>query len=169
MRRFSKIEGRPSILEKWTAELFVIRMIFYNHQSPVRWFSKIEGRPIRRSSEIEGRPSFLEKWTAELFLIGMIFCNHQSPVGCFSKIEGRPSILEKLRRPAKMNLSRPQKVKMMLLKKSIVPNPYWYELFAKKRIKIGQIWPRQLHFWSTPAYRGSPPCAIFPYPDNKEI
>ena len=30
IRRFSKIEGRPSILEKCTSKLFVIRMIFYN-------------------------------------------------------------------------------------------------------------------------------------------
>ena len=56
------------------------------------------------------------------------------------------------------------------------------DFFAKqKRIKIGLIWPLQLHFWSTDAYRGSPPYAIqcpyiyiyiyiyiFPIPDTKK-
>ena len=53
-------------------------------------------------------------------------------------------------------------------KKSLSPIPSENVLFAKKRIKIGKIWPLQLHFWSTHAYRGSPPYAIFPIPDSKK-
>ena len=65
-------------------------------------------------------------------------------------------------------LPDPQKMKIRSQKKSLSPNPSEHELFAKKRIKIGKIWPLQLHFWSTDAYRGSPPYAIFPLPDTKK-
>ena len=53
-------------------------------------------------------------------------------------------------------------------KKSLSPIPSENVLFAKNRIKIGKIWPLQLHFWSTHAYRGFPPYAIFPIPDTKK-
>ena len=65
-------------------------------------------------------------------------------------------------------LPDPQKMKIWSQKKSIFPNPSEHGLFAKKRIKIGKIWPLQLHFWSTDAYMGSPPYAIFPIPDTKK-
>ena len=53
-------------------------------------------------------------------------------------------------------------------KKRLSPNPYWYGLFAKKRIQIGQIWPLgpNLHF--TGAYRGSPPCTLSQHPNSRE-
>ena len=65
-------------------------------------------------------------------------------------------------------LPDPQKMKIWSQKKSLSPNPSEHGLFAKKRIKIGKIWPLQLHFWSTDAYMGSPPYAIFPIPDTKK-
>ena len=42
------------------------------------------------------------------------------------------------------------------------------DFLQKNCIKIGLVWPQQLHFWSTGAYRGSPPYAIFPLPDTKK-
>ena len=62
----------------------------------------------------------------------------------------------------------PKKVEMKSPKKSLSSIPSENVLFAKNRIKIGKIWPLQLHFWSTDAYRGSPPYAIFPIPDTKK-
>ena len=62
----------------------------------------------------------------------------------------------------------PKKVKMSAQKKSISPKTSELGRFAKNRIKIGLIWPRQLHFWSTDAYRGFPPYAIFPISDTKK-
>ena len=47
-------------------------------------------------------------------------------------------------------------------------NPYCHVLFAKNGVQIGQIlllWP---HFYFTSAYRGSPPCTLSHYPDNRE-
>ena len=62
----------------------------------------------------------------------------------------------------------PKKVKMRCQQKSLSPIQSGHEPFAKKRIKIGLIWPLQLHFWSTDAYRGFPLCAIFPIPDTNQ-
>ena len=48
------------------------------------------------------------------------------------------------------------------------PNPYCHELLAKNGVQIGQIlllWPN-LYF--TSGYRGSPPCTLSHYPDNRE-
>ena len=47
-------------------------------------------------------------------------------------------------------------------------NPYCHVLFAKNGVQIGQIlllWP---HLYFTSAYRGSPPCTLSHYPDNRE-
>ena len=47
-------------------------------------------------------------------------------------------------------------------------NPYWHGLYAKNGVQIGQIlllWP---HLYFTSAYRGSPPCTLSHYPDNRE-
>ena len=76
--------------------------------------------------------------------------------------------LEKWRSLRKKVSLTPQKVEMRSPKKSLSPIPSENVLFAKKRIKIGKIWPLQLHFWSTGAYRGSPPYAIFPIPDTEK-
>ena len=48
------------------------------------------------------------------------------------------------------------------------PNPYCHVLLAKNGAQIGQIlllWPN-LYF--TSGYRGSPPCTLSHYPDNRE-
>ena len=74
---------------------------------------------------------------------------------------GAPLNFGKTPKSWKKSFSRPKKVTMRPPKKSLFPNPYNQVLFAKKRIKIGQIWLWQVRFWSTSAYRGSPPCAIF--------
>ena len=63
----------------------------------------------------------------------------------------------------------PKKVKIGAPKKRLSPNPCWQGRYAKNRVQNGQIWPLQLHFWSTDAYRGFPPHAIFPLQVNKEI
>ena len=76
--------------------------------------------------------------------------------------------LEKWRSLRKKVSLTPKKVEMRSPKKSLSPIPSENVLFAKNRIKIGKIWPLQLHFWSTDAYRGSPPYAIFPIPDTKK-
>ena len=53
-------------------------------------------------------------------------------------------------------------------KKSLSPNPYWHVLFAKNGVQIGQIWPLWPHQYFTAGYRGSPPCTLSQYPDNRE-
>ena len=53
-------------------------------------------------------------------------------------------------------------------KKRHLPNPYWFGLFAKKRIKIAQIWPLWRHLHFTAAYMGSPPCTLSQHPNIKE-
>ena len=42
-------------------------------------------------------------------------------------------------------------------------------LFAKKQVEFGVLWPQERRFWKWHAYRGFPPYAIFPNPDNREI
>ena len=63
----------------------------------------------------------------------------------------------------------PKKVKIWPQKKSLFPNPLGHVHFAKNQVKFGIFWPLEPHLQSTAAYRGSPPCAIFHNPDNKEI
>ena len=53
-------------------------------------------------------------------------------------------------------------------KKRHFPNPYWFGLFAKKRIQIAQIWPLWRHLHFTAAYMGSPPCTLSQHPNIKE-
>ena len=71
--------------------------------------------------------------------------------------------------PPKKGLSDPQKSEIESPKKSLVSKQPRYVHFAKKQVQFGQFWPQEPHFWSTDAYRGSPPCAIFHNPDNREI
>ena len=104
----------------------------------------------------------------------VVFQNWGAPAPQFRKgapqfCKGAPQFQKNLQTLWKIAFSRPQKVIFRSIKKVFPPNPYGHGLFAKKRIKIGKFWPWQSHFWSTSAYRGSPPCAIFLYPDNKEI
>ena len=62
----------------------------------------------------------------------------------------------------------PQKSENEVPQKSLSPNPLWHVHFAKNQVQFGIFWPLEPHFWSTPPYRGSPPCAIFPIPDTKK-
>ena len=62
----------------------------------------------------------------------------------------------------------PQKSENEVPQKSLSPNPLWHGHFAKNQVQFGIFWPLEPHFWSTPPYRGSPPCAIFPIPDTKK-
>ena len=78
----------------------------------------------------------------------------------FRKLRGAPQFSETTKELKKLTFPGPKKW-LWGPKKSIFPNPYCQVLFAKNSIKIGQIWPWQVRFWSTSAYRGSPPCAIF--------
>ena len=71
--------------------------------------------------------------------------------------------------PPKKGLSDPQKSENESPKKSVVSKQLRYVHFAKNQVQFGQFWPQEPHFWSTDAYRGSPPCAIFHNPDNREI
>ena len=52
--------------------------------------------------------------------------------------------------------------------KSHSPNPYWYGLFAKNRVQIGQIWPLWPNIHFTGPYRGSPPCTLSQHPNSRE-
>ena len=81
----------------------------------------------------------------------------------------RSTILEKRYTLRKKVSLTPKKVKMWAQKKSLVSKQPRYVHFAKKQVQFGQFWPREPHFWSTDGYRGSPPCAIFHNPDNREI
>ena len=79
---------------------------------------------------------------------------------CWHRIPGNGTeFLEKWRSLRKKVSLTPKKVKMRGPKKSLSPIPSGNGLFAKNHIKIGLIWPLQLHFWSTGAYRGFPPYA----------
>ena len=79
------------------------------------------------------------------------------------------SILTFGQTPQKWPILAPKKVNVRPAEKSHSPNPYWYGLFAKNRVQIGQIWLLWPHLYFTPAYRGSPPCTLFQHPDNREI
>ena len=88
---------------------------------------------------------------------------------CWHRIPGNGTeFLAKWRSLRKKVSLTPKKWKFGSKKKSLSPNPSGHGLFAKNCIKIGLVWPQQLHFWSTGAYRGSPPYAIFPLPDTKK-
>ena len=69
----------------------------------------------------------------------------------------------------KKGLFDPKKMENLAPKKSLFPNPLGHVHFAKNQVKFGIFWPLEPHLQSTAAYRGSPPCAIFHNPDNKEI
>ena len=79
------------------------------------------------------------------------------------------TILEKRYTLRKKVSLTPKKVKMRAQKKSLVSKQPRYVHFAKNQVQFGQFGPREPHFWSTDGYRGSPPCAIFHNPDNREI
>ena len=79
------------------------------------------------------------------------------------------TILEKRYTLRKKVSLTPKKVKMRAPKKSVVSKQLRYVHFAKNQVQFGQFWPQEPHFWSTDGYRGSPPCAIFHNPDNREI
>ena len=79
------------------------------------------------------------------------------------------TILEKRYTLRKKVSLTPKKVKMRAQKKSLVSKQPRYVHFAKNQVQFCQFWPREPHFWSTDGYRGSPPCAIFHNPDNREI
>ena len=79
------------------------------------------------------------------------------------------TILEKRYTLRKKVSLTPKKVKMWAQKKSLVSKQPRYVHFAKNQVQFGQFWPQEPHFWSTDGYRGSPPCAIFHNPDNREI
>ena len=84
---------------------------------------------------------------------------------CWHRIPGNGTeFLAKWRSLRKKVSLTPKKWKFGSKKKSLSPNPSGHGLFAKNCIKIGLVWPQQLHFWSTGAYRGFPPYAIFPLP-----
>ena len=51
------------------------------------------------------------------------------------------SILTFGQTPQKWPILAPKKVNVRPAEKSHSPNPYWYGLFAKNRVQIGQIWP----------------------------
>ena len=88
---------------------------------------------------------------------------------CWHRIPGNGTeFLAKWRSLRKKVSLTPKKWKFGSKKKSLSPNPSGHGLFAKNCIKIGLVWPQQLHFWSTGAYRGSPPYAIYPLPDTKK-
>ena len=88
---------------------------------------------------------------------------------CWHRIPGNGTeFLAKWRSLRKKVSLTPKKWKFGSKKKNLSPNPSGHGLFAKNCIKIGLVWPQQLHFWSTGAYRGFPPYAIFPLPDTKK-
>ena len=83
---------------------------------------------------------------------------------------GKPSSSQENRHSLrKIDLFDPKKRENLAPKKSLFPNPLGHVHFAKKQVKFGIFWPLEPHLQSTAAYRGSPPCAIFHNPDNKEI
>ena len=71
--------------------------------------------------------------------------------------------------PPKKGLSDPPKSKIESPQKNLVLKQPRYVHFAKNQVQFGQFRPQEPHFWSTDGYRGSPPCAIFHNPDNREI
>ena len=61
------------------------------------------------------------------------------------------------------NLSWAKKMKLWgLAKRNSSPQAYRQVFFAKRCTLFGQIWSPQPCLWFTDAYRGSPPCTIFP-------
>ena len=83
---------------------------------------------------------------------------------------GKPSSSQENRHSLRKKVFlTPKKVKIWPQKKSLFPNPLGHVHFAKNQVKFGIFWPLEPHLQSTAAYRGSPPCAIFHNPDNKEI
>ena len=78
------------------------------------------------------------------------------------------AISEKRHTPQKKASLTPQKSENEVPKKSLSSNPPWHVHFAKNQVQFGIFWPLEPHFWSTPPYRGSPPCAIFPIPDTEK-
>ena len=73
-----------------------------------------------------------------------------------------------LKPPKKASLT-PKKSENEGQKKSS-PECIWTKTFwrRKNQVQNGQIWPLP-HFWSTDAYRGSPPYDLFHIPNTKEI
>ena len=78
------------------------------------------------------------------------------------------SILTFGQTPQKWPILAPKKVNVRPAEKSHSPNPYWYGLFAKKRVQIGQIWPLWPNIHFTGPYRGSPPCTLSQHPNSRE-
>ena len=78
------------------------------------------------------------------------------------------SILTFGQTPQKWPILAPKKVNVRPAEKSHSPNPYWYGLFAKNRVQIGQIWPLWPNIHFTGPYRGSPPCTLSQHPNSRE-
>ena len=155
---FSGIEGMPSFLEKCSRWRFLVMAIISTLQN----------------TDPSDRKLFsLDYWATLLFWLSLIIAYYKVhdfitiPV-LPSILEILPSIPEKWGRASKMANFGGQKVSMSAKSFLFSPNPYCHVLLAKNGVQIGQIlllWPN-LYF--TSGYRGSPPCTLSHYPDNRE-
>ena len=108
-------------------------------------------------------------WSLHIYMKPMIPLQFPLSPPIIHKSGKWSTILEKCHTLRKKVSLTPKKVKMRAQKKSVVSKQPKYVHFAKNQVQFGQFWPREPHFWSTDGYRGSPPCAIFHNPDNREI
>ena len=108
-------------------------------------------------------------WSLHIYMKPMIPLQFPLSPPIIHKSGKSSTILEKRYTLRKKVSLTPKKVKMRAPKKSVVSKQLRYVHFAKNQVQFGQFWPQEPHFWSTDAYRGSPPCAIFHNPDNREI
>ena len=77
----------------------------------------------------------------------MMIVNQMWPTsGNTSILTNLTSILTKWRSLGKKASLTPKKVKFWAKKKSNSPHPSGHELFAKKQVQNGQIWPIRPHF-----------------------